>query len=85
MASRNLVSALYDLIARDLNQGDGLGVTRLETYRSSGWDVQTISMRPNAIELQLWVCLDEVVMRSNLGALSMIWWFRTFCRDGLPV
>jgi hypothetical protein len=64
-----LVSTLDDLVPTNLDQRDSLGVARLEAYRGASRNVESVAMCPDAIELQLRVRLDEVVVRANLIAL----------------
>jgi hypothetical protein len=61
-----LVTTFDDLVAADLYKGDSLGVTRFEAYRCASRDIKSVTMRSYAIKLQLRVCLDEVIMGSDL-------------------
>lgn len=66
MSGRNIVAALDDLLAANLNKRNSLGVARLETDRRSSWNVKTVTMRLNTIKFKLWVCFNEMIMRANL-------------------
>lgn len=70
-ARGNLVSALDDLVARNLYQCYRLGVARFETDRSACGNVQTVAVRSYTIKLKLRVGLDEVVVRPDLGIVSL--------------
>lgn len=66
MSGRNIVAALDDLLAANLNKRNSLGVARLETDGRSSWNVKTVTMRLNTIKFKLWVCFNEMIMRANL-------------------
>jgi len=68
VTSRNIVAALDDLFAANLNKCDSLGVSRLETDGCSCWNVKTVTLRPNTIKFKLWVCFNEMIVRSNLDS-----------------
>jgi len=62
VSGRNIVAALDDLFAANLNKRDGLGVARLETDGCSCWNVKTVTMRSNTIKFKLRVCFNEMIM-----------------------
>lgn len=70
MSGRNIVAALDDLFAADLNECDSLGVAGLETNGGSCWNVKTVTMGSNTIKFKLRICFDEVVMRADLDRSS---------------
>lgn len=60
------VAALDDAVAGDLDEGDGLGVAGLEAHRGAGGDVEAEAVGGDAVERELRVGLDEVVVRADL-------------------
>ena len=66
VARCQVVAALDDLVAINLDERDRLGVTGLKSDGGSGGNVKTETVGPDAVELQLGVCLDEVVVRADL-------------------
>lgn len=61
------IATIDDLITANLYQCDRLSIAWLETYRSSSGDVESVAVGANAVELQLRVRFDEVVVRANLS------------------
>ena len=60
------------LVASDLYQSHGLGVARLESNRSSGWDIKSASIGFDAIKVQLRIRLAEMIVGPNLGLLKSL-------------
>jgi hypothetical protein len=56
------ITSLDDLVSADLDEIDGLGVTRLETDGSSSSDIQPVSQSSNTIEVQQRIGLDKVIV-----------------------
>lgn len=65
------IATFDDLVTTNLDEVDGLSVTRLETDGSSSSNVQSVSKGSDTIEVQQRVCFDKVVVRSNLLALTL--------------
>lgn len=64
--------------AGDLDERDGLGVAGLEAHRRAGRDVEAAAVRERAVEGELRVRLDEVVVAAHLyGPVAA-------ARDGEP-
>jgi len=61
-----MISSTDDLVSPNLNQGDGLCISRLETNGCSCCDVEAVSICFRAVEFELGIRLDEMVMRTNL-------------------
>jgi hypothetical protein len=61
------IASADNLVTGNLNQGDGLGISRLETDRCAGGDIEAEPVGLQAVEVQLRIRLDEVVMRSDLA------------------
>lgn len=62
----NIASTPNDFVARDFDEVDSFRISRLKTDRCTSGYVKTISVSGGAIKRELRVCLNEVVMRSNL-------------------
>ena len=60
------VAAADVLLAGDLDEGDGLGVAGLEAHAGAGGDVEAVAVRARAVEEELRVGFDEVVVRADL-------------------
>lgn len=50
----------------NLNQRHSLRVAGLEPHRGTGCDIEAEAIRLDAVERELRVCLDEVVVRADL-------------------
>jgi hypothetical protein len=68
IARRNIVAALDDLVAANLDECDGFGVAGLKTDAGSCRNVEPEAMGSDAIKLQLGISFYEVVMGTNLLA-----------------
>lgn len=77
LARSDVVPATDDLLPADLNERHGLRVAGLETDGCAGCDVEAVAVRLDAVELELRVRLDEVIMRTDLlasaGSRLTIW------------
>jgi hypothetical protein len=62
----NAIAALDNLVAANLHQGNCLGIAGLEAHRGAGGNVEAVAMGSYAIELELRVRLDEVVVGADL-------------------
>ena len=65
-ARREVVPPADDLVPANLDQRDRLRVAGLEAHRRARGDVQTQAVGLGAVELQLGIRLDEVVVRPDL-------------------
>ena len=61
-ASSKTITSLDNLVSADLNEIDGLGVTRLETDRGSSSNVQSVAKGSDTIKVQQRIGLDKVVV-----------------------
>ena len=61
-----IVAAADHAIAGDVDQRDGLGVARLEPHRGAGRNVQPLAVGLGAVEFQLAVGFDEMIMAADL-------------------
>lgn len=61
-----VVPAAHDAAPRDLDERDGLGIAGLEAHRRAGRDVEAAAVRELAVEGELGVRLDEVVVAAHL-------------------
>lgn len=67
MSGRQGISPGDDALSRNCTEYDGLCVSRFEANGCSRRDIQTFTVCETAIECQLRVSLNEMVMRSDLG------------------
>jgi hypothetical protein len=67
MSSRQTVSTLDDLIARDPHQSHSLGISRLESHTRAARNIQPEPSRPHAIKLQHRVDFHEMKVASDLN------------------
>jgi hypothetical protein len=65
------IATLDNLIATDLDQVDGLGITGLKTDGGSSSNIQSVSQSSNTIKVQERIGLDKVIVRSNLVASTL--------------
>lgn len=66
-----VVAALDDPVASDVDKGDRLGVARLEAHRGTGGDVEAHAIGCDAVKGQGGVGLDKVVVAADLdGAIA---------------
>jgi hypothetical protein len=61
-----MVSTANDFVPTNCNQSDCLGISGFKANRCSSRNVKTITICFDAIELELGIRLDEMVMRANL-------------------
>lgn len=61
------VAAADNVVARDLDERDGLGVTGLEADGCAGGDVETEAVGAGAVEGEEGVGFDEVVVGADLA------------------
>jgi hypothetical protein len=61
-----VVATMDGLVARDFYQLNSLAVTWLETHGGTGSNIKTVAISFNAIEFELRICFDKVVVRSDL-------------------
>jgi hypothetical protein len=60
--SSKTITTLDDLVSTDLDEVDGLSVTRLETNGGSSSNIQPVSQSSNAIEVQERIGFDKVIV-----------------------
>lgn len=63
---RQPVSTANHTVSTDLNQRHGLGITGFESNRRSRGNIQSEAVGLDAIEMQLGIRLDEMIMGSDL-------------------
>ncbi len=69
---REVVAAADGAAAADLHERHGLGVAGLEAHRRAGGDVEAAAVRQLAVERELGVRLNEVVVAADLdGAVPL--------------
>jgi hypothetical protein len=68
----NEVATLDNAIPCNLDQRNSLGVPGFEPYRSPSGDIEPVSVGPQTVEMKLRVGLDEVVVGSDLLAVSIL-------------
>ena len=73
LASSNVIPTTDDFISANLNKCNSLGISRLETDRSSCGDVKAVSICFDAVKLELGIRLDEVIVGTNLLVLAIIY------------
>jgi hypothetical protein len=56
------VPTMNDFVTSDFDKCDCLGISWFESDGSACCDVKSIAICFASIEVELWVCLDEVVM-----------------------
>src|SRR5687767_8548420 len=63
---RQVVAAANDTFAGDVDKRDGLGFSRLKTHRGPGGYIQPFPVGLRAIETELRIGLNEMVMAAHL-------------------
>lgn len=63
---RKIIPSGDYFITGDFNQCNGLTVAWLETDRCACRNIEAVSMGSDAVEGELGVCFDEMVVRPNL-------------------
>lgn len=58
---------MYRLIAGYFYQLDGLAVAWLEANRGTSSNIKTVAISLDAVEFELGICFDEVIVRSDLS------------------
>ena len=58
---------MNDFVARDFNESDSLGVAGFEADRGACCDIQSETICSGSVEFELWICLDEMIMRTDLS------------------
>jgi hypothetical protein len=69
---RQPISTADDAMSTNLDERDRLRIAGLESNRCACGDIQSETVRLHAIKVQLWVRLDEMVMRSDLAIITTI-------------
>lgn len=66
-AGYQAVPSVNDSITGNLDQSDGFGIPGFKANGGSCCDVETLSVCQFPVKIQVWIGLNEVVMRTNLG------------------
>jgi len=61
-ARGKVVTAVDSLMAGNFNKSDRLGVAGFEADRGSGSDVEAVAVCLYAVEVELGVCFDKVIV-----------------------
>lgn len=56
------ISTLDDLVTSNQNEINSFGISGLETNRGASCDVKAVSMRSDAIKIEIWISLNEMVV-----------------------